>query len=330
MVVFGALTRDVLTENIEMLRVIVLAASALVLLGGRPAFAETGIVLLAHGGRADWNARVAELAAQVDARQPTEVAFGMATRANIQGAIDRLAARGVSEIVAVPLFVSSWSSVITSTEYLLGLRDEPPAALAVFAKMKHGHSTPATTNGSNGHGSAHGRHGTTDVGVDGTTPVISPVPVRMTPALNDHPLVADILASRARSVSRTPAGETVVIVAHGPNDEDDNRRWLADMASLAAQLRRGPDRFAAIEYLTLRDDAPEPVRDAATVELRAMVARHTTEGRRVLIVPLLVSFGGIEKGLRERLAGLEYVMPDAGLVPDARLVDWVLARAAGR
>ena len=44
----------------------------------------------------------------------------MATRANIQTAVNALTARGVSEIVAVPLFVSSPSSVVTSTQYLLG------------------------------------------------------------------------------------------------------------------------------------------------------------------------------------------------------------------
>src|SRR5688572_32764739 len=41
------------------------------------------------------------------ATMPAEVAFGMATRANLQSAIDKLTARGVTEIVAVPLFVSS-------------------------------------------------------------------------------------------------------------------------------------------------------------------------------------------------------------------------------
>ena len=90
-------------------------------------FAETGILLLSHGGSAEWNGRVLELARTVDQTRPVEVAFGMATRANIQAAVDRLAARGVTEIVAVPLFVSSWSSVVTSTEYLLGLRAEAPA-----------------------------------------------------------------------------------------------------------------------------------------------------------------------------------------------------------
>ena len=59
---------------------------------------------------------VTELVAQVDKSKPTEVAFGMATRANIQAAINRLVARGVTDIVAVPLFISSWSSIVTSTE----------------------------------------------------------------------------------------------------------------------------------------------------------------------------------------------------------------------
>src|ERR671915_401784 len=78
---------------------------------------RTGVLLLAHGGKPDWNDRVTAIAKAVSPSYPTEVAFGMATRANIQAAVDRLTANGVSRIVAVPLFVSSHSSVVTSTEY---------------------------------------------------------------------------------------------------------------------------------------------------------------------------------------------------------------------
>lgn len=284
--------------------------------------AAPGVLLLAHGGSAEWNARVTELAARVDKSKPTEVALGMATRATIQGAIDRLVARGVTEIVAVPLFVSSWSTVITSTEYLLGQRADAPAALALFAKMSHGPSAaahgPATAQ------DAHAAHAS-----DGTTPVKSPVPIRMTAAFNDHPIVGEILASRARSISRNPRQEAVVLVAHGPNEEDDNRKWLADMKSLAAQVaKREP--FVAVDYLTLRDDAPKPVRDKATADLRALVTQHAASNTRTLIVPLLVSFGGIDRGLRERLEGLAYTMPEAALVPDDRIVTWVLAMADAR
>ncbi|HXE80483.1 MAG TPA: CbiX/SirB N-terminal domain-containing protein [Vicinamibacterales bacterium] len=290
-----------------------------------------GVLLLAHGGNEHWNAQVEQLAAKVDQVAPTEVAFGMATRANIQAAVDRLHERGVSEIVAVPLFVSSWSSVITATEYLLGQRAEAPPQLAMFAKMNHGghnhghghgHHPPAGTNGHD----AHATHASREETPDPLSPVVSKLPIRMTPALNDHPVVSEILLSRARSISEDPIREAVVIVAHGPVGEEENRRWLADMESIAARMRKAHP-FASIDCLTLRDDAPKPIRDAATAELRQLVSKRIEEDRRVLIVPLLVSFGGIERGLRERLEGLPYAMPSAALVPDDRLVAWVLEMA---
>jgi sirohydrochlorin ferrochelatase len=302
----------------------ILPLFVLLVCAARTAAAEPGILLLAHGGSAEWNARVTELAAKVNHTRPTEVAFGMATRATMQSGIDKLVARGATEIIAVPLFVSSWSTVITSTEYLLGLRAEAPAALAVFAKMNH---APAAAGAADAAHAGHAAH--TAAATDGTAPVKSSVPIRMTAALNDHPIVADVLASRARAVSSNPAQEALIIVAHGPNEEDDNRRWLADMRSLASRLGQS-EKFPAIEYLTLRDDAPKPVRDAATEQLRGIVKRELSTGRRVLIVPLLVSFGGIERGLRERLDGLTYTMAEAALMPDDRLATWVLTMAEKR
>jgi hypothetical protein len=190
--------------------------------------------------------------------------------------------------------------------------------------MNHAsHAASGTT------GSASARQEDHSTPADGTTPIRSVVPVRMTPALNDHPIVADILASRARAISRNPANEAIVIVAHGPNEEADNRRWLADMATIAERIR-STETFASIDYLTLRDDAPKPVRDQATAELRALVSNHSQAGRRVLVVPLLISFGGIERGLRERLEGLPYTIADAALMPDPRLAAWVLTMSDRR
>ena len=102
-----------------------------------------------------------------------EVAFGMASRAAIQAAVDRLTARGVTAIVAVPLFVSSHSSVITSTEYLLGLRPDAPADLKIFAKMDHAsHGAPVSPRDHAAHAPAadpgvaghHARAGPHDAG----------------------------------------------------------------------------------------------------------------------------------------------------------------------
>lgn len=276
-----------------------------------------GILLLAHGGAPEWNARVLDVARAVDHTQPTEVAFGMATRRTMQEAVDRLNARGVDRIVAVPLFVSSWSSVITSSEYLLGLRAEAPPDLAIFARMDH--ERPA-----GGDAAAHHEH----TGTDGAMPVVSKVPiVTLTPALNAHRVVTEILTSRALALSRNPQEEAIVIIAHGPVTDAENRLWLADMQQVATGVSAA-GRFHAVDYLTVKDDAPKPVRDAATAELRNLVSRRLGEGKRVLIVPLLLSFGGIEKGIATRLEGLPYTMADAALMPDARLEQWVLEMGA--
>lgn len=275
----------------------------------------TGVLLLAHGGKAAWNDEVNNVAAEIGKQFPVEVAFGMATKRNIQNAIDKLEAQGVTSIVAVPLFISSNSSVITSTEYLLGLRKDAPKDLAVFAKMDHG---------SGGH-DAHSAHTNASAAepFDPTTPVTHNVPIAMRKALDADPTVADILLTRASSISKDPKNEVVIIVAHGPVSEETNRLWLNDMARLAEGMK-AKSSYRSIGYLTVRDDAPEPIRGQATAEFRALVEKANAQKARVLIVPLLLSFGGIEEGVKKRLDGLDYTITSQALLPDVRIAQWAI------
>jgi hypothetical protein len=87
---------------------------------------------------------------------------------------------------------------------------------------------------------------------------------------------------------------------------------------------RGKSQFKRFEYLTVRDDAPQSVREQATAELRRTVERAGAEKSSVLIVPLLLSYGGIEEGIKKRLEGLSYTMSAQALLPDERLDRWVL------
>ena len=277
-----------------------------------------GVLLLAHGGSAqEWNEEVRHVADQVDLNVPTEVAFGMATKSTMQAGINRLVARGVTEVIAVPLFVSSHSSVIDSTTYLLGLRAQEPEDLKMFAMMDH-------AGGMMMGGSAMQQDPAATA--EAEKPISSPVPIRMASALDHHRIVADILRDRAASISHNPAHEVVILIAHGPVPEDENKLWLHDMGLLAEQVQQQAH-YAGIECLTLRDDADEPVRDAATQQLRKKVEQVTKAGNTALIVPLLLSYGGIEDGLRKRLAGLTYSMPSQALLPDKRIVGWVLEAA---
>ena len=279
-----------------------------------------GVLLLAHGGSGDWNREVLALADRIDSSRPVEVAFGMANKRTIQDAVDRLTERGVSGIVAVPLFISSHSSVLRATEYLLGSRDEAPPELQAFARMG--------ARRDSGHADADA-DADADPSFDRTTRIETAVPISVTTALDGHSLVAEILISRAVDVSRTPEDEIVVLVAHGPSSAEDNDLWLDNMRSLAERMHLRT-RFSRIQYLTVRDDAPDPVRSQATAELRAVVEGAVQEGKSVLVVPLLLTYGGIEVGIRRRLEGLPYRMARQALLPDVRLAQWVLVQAADR
>jgi CbiX len=290
------------------------AAQSTPAVGVDPPRARVGVMLMAHGGSAlEWNEEVHHVADQVDLVVPAEIAFGMATQSSMQAAVNRLVARKVTTIVAVPLFVSSHSSVVDSIAYLLGQRTQEPEDLKEFAAMDHGGGAMTMDHGM-------------PPAADARNPISSPVRIRMASALNHHRIVADILSDRAASISHDPAHEVVILVAHGPVPDDDNKKWLDDMGILAAQMQQ-KSHYAGIECMTLRDDADDSMRNAATQQLRQKVEQITKNGNAVLIVPLLLSYGGIEGGLRKRLDGLNYTMPTQGLLPDKRIVDWVIETA---
>ncbi|HEY2934171.1 MAG TPA: CbiX/SirB N-terminal domain-containing protein [Acidobacteriota bacterium] len=267
-----------------------------------------GILILAHGHEKIWNNQIEEVARQLPFS--AEVALGMAHRNSIQAALLRLQRRGVQKIAVVPLFVSSYSPIIRASAYLLGLAAERPPELEMFNNMSHGLQDPHRGLGDD---------------APELTPIRADVPVKMTSALDDHPLVAQILADRARSISRNPRHETVILVGHGPVSEIDNRRWLENMDRLAIRLRNECG-FFEVQARTLMQDAPANLRDQAAATLRLNVRSAARRGD-VLLVPLLLSRGGIEHQLKTILSGLRFRMPEKFLLPDARIARWIAEQA---
>lgn len=48
-----------------------------------------------------------------------------------------------------------------------------------------------------------------------------------------------------QGLSREPAREVVVVVAHGPVSDDNNNLWLADMGALVERMRPLPNSNAS-------------------------------------------------------------------------------------
>ncbi len=260
---------------------------------GTPESGPKGVLVVAHGGSSTWNAMVRQAVAAAKLEAPTEVAFGMGMTTQeargFQEAVDRLEQQGVSQILVVPLLVSSHSTVFRQFAYLFGQQLQPEWSQA---------GPPLHVN----------------------------VPVVMGRGLDDSPLVADILLDRARALSRSPSTETVVLVAHGPVDDEDQARWLAAMEDVAARIQQAV-RFRDVISLTMRDDAPEPIRSRAAQELRALVQAASRQGR-VLVIPVLMARGGVEHKIPKLLRGLRYAYDGQTLLPHAKIAQWIAWQAA--
>jgi len=261
---------------------------------------DIGVLVLAHGGpsekqikdnenKADklplWNRMVIDAVKPLKKKFNIEIAFGMADPETIQAATDRLEEKGAKKIVAVPLFISSYSPIIENSAFILGLKKR------------------------------------TKTSQKGLTSIKSNVEFVMTGAIDSHPLIARILLDRATELSKKPDNETVIIVGHGPNDPVQNEKWLKEMKILASFVKEKGG-FKDVKVSTLRDDAPKEIRDKATMILRNIVMMASLKGKAI-VIPHLIARGGIESGIPERLKGLDYIYNGKTLLPHENISRWI-------
>lgn len=256
-----------------------------------------GVLLMAHGGGAQWNEGVQSAVAPLRNDYDIEIAFGMADAATIQEGVSRLEGRGARQIGVVRLFVSG-ESWYERTRQILGVDPGAPPKPADNAHDDHGEHA--------GHGMAFWRvdsHALFAVSTQG---------------LADAPEMGPILADRAAALSRDPALEDVLILAHGPGDDAENERWIAQIDQRADAVRtRLP--FRRVEVHTLREDWPEK-RAAAEEVVRNFVRRAAAEGGRAIVVPFRVQGFG---PYAEVFDGLDYVSDQQGLIPHANVTQWI-------
>lgn len=257
-----------------------------------------GVLVMAHGGGERWNREVAATLEPLRAEFPLEIAFGMADAGSLQEAADRLRVQGATRIGVVRLFVSG-DSWYERTAQIVGLAPGAPPRPAAEPQAGHG-----------GHRMAFWR-------LDGDAAF-----ALSREGLMDAPEMGEVLAERARALSADPVREDVLILAHGPEDDAENARWLARIDALAEAVRRALP-FRRVQVETLREDWPEKRREAEA-RIRAFVGRAEAEGGRALVIPFRVQGFG---PYRDVLAGLDYVADGRGLVPDPRVAEWVRRQA---
>lgn len=252
----------------------------------------TGILVVAHGSPEDeWNQPVRDAVESIDCPYPIELGFlEYVEGEDIGTAVSNLEEQGVEHIITVPIFVASASDHIEEIKYILGISSsitEEEAAESGLEVISHN----AT--------------------------------IEMTPALDDHQLVAEILGDRIATVSQQEDQEIVVLAAHGTSEAADLAVWKKNLASLGQQLKENY-KFLNVDYGFVALGEPN---------VRTVVEAQQAENPEasIIVMPVMLSEGTFTgTKIPEVLDGLTYLYPAEGqrsLLPHDDISNLIVVRA---
>ncbi|SCX60925.1 cobalamin biosynthesis protein CbiX [Nitrosospira sp. Nsp1] len=260
---------------------------------------DVGIVFLSHGADFNWNETMRESVQPLAKRYKIEFAFSMADPVTVERAIRKLEQRGAKAAIIVRVFAME-DSFRKSVERMAGLDVEGIARDAADNHAGHGH----------GHGEGAGIP---------APRILTRLPIRTVGGLDSHSLFAAALLERARTLSRNPVRDTVILVAHGSGSDHQNDQWNRVLEKMAAHMQNaGKGEFHAIKVATWREDWPDK-REPWIRKVRDMVGEAGNDGGRAIVIPARTTGQGPEK---EFLSGLEYDL-GSGFAPHPLFVQWV-------
>lgn len=258
-----------------------------------------GLLLLGEGGDPAWQQTVDDVKRLAGGRYPVEFAAGQAEGDSEQKAIDALQAQGVEKIVAVPLFLSSYSDLMDENRYLFGIREK--AARNVVGNLQDGMAVPRLS---------------------------SRVPLILTRALDDQDAMADVVVARARELGHgaDPAQEVLVLIGAAPQDKDAAREWVSSVSALAEKARQRGG-YAKAQAMAVREEQTPEQRQKSEDEIRKAL-RGLRQYGTLLVIPLELTPDYLVTRLNDVLDGMFVRFDGKTLLPDARLDAWVIQTAA--
>jgi len=271
-----------------------------------------GVLLLGDGGDRDWKDGLAAMFKKLAPEFPLEFAAGQADVKAIQKAVDRLAADRIKKLVVVPLYTTSDSPLMDETRFLFGIRKDPSTAFFAASRTHSGYAMVRR--------------------------VETKLPVVLTPALDDNPLVVEVLTSRALSLSKKPENEAVVLVGLAPPappaDEEHSvlppgskpsapEEEFQQTLSAMVEKIRAKGGFRVGQAAVLQPEAlRQSDRQRHDEELRKLV-RGLGSTRHVLVIPYAVTGELASYHILRALQGTFMRYSSKGLLPDDRMVRWV-------
>jgi hypothetical protein len=273
---------------------------------------DFGVLVMAHGGTAEWNQTVLDV---------------------IQESVRELELQGVKNIGVVRLFVSG-ESWYKRTEQILGLCEGAPVKSDIASYDPNGPAMscdntmgviPESRENSSDkiiQANNLGRHDNKRHDMAFWRIETDASFALSKEGLSDATEMESVLVHRAQVLSHAPEIEDVLILAHGPGDDAENERWITKIDALADAVRKSIP-FRRVEVQTLREDWPGK-REIAEKRIRTYVKRATDEGGRAIVIPFRVQGFGPYAAVLE---GLDYISNGQGLAPHIAVTQWIKKQA---
>lgn len=184
---------------------------------------KPGVLVISHGSPDEhWvtlvEEAVADAAGDLPAVLPIACSFLEIVEGRlIQDGIDLLEARGVTDLIVIPLFVSSGSTHIDEIAYALGVKDTPEKE--------------------------------TDLGRFRVS-----ARVFFGDPIDDDPLIAEMVWDKVKALSAQPDREALLLVGHGSIHQGFLQRWEQGISALATHVGEISG-LAGADYALLNPDS---------------------------------------------------------------------------
>lgn len=260
-----------------------------------------GVLVMAHGGGANWNDSVLEAVEQLRQSYPVEVAFGMADAGALEKAVRKLETANVKHVGVVRIFISG-ESWFERTRQILGMQAGAPTRTEWEANAGNRPQTFMPM---------------------GFWQIDTDLSFHLTEeGLADAEEMDQVLLNRMQALSSNPEREVAMVLAHGPATDEEDARWISKISD-RTEFAKNELGLAHVQVFTLREDWEEK-REGAEERIRDYVLDARLKGLGVLVVPYRVQGFG---PYAQVLEGLEYKSDGQGLLPHQNVGLWIKNQA---
>ncbi|MEK6543384.1 MAG: hypothetical protein AABZ44_03000 [Elusimicrobiota bacterium] len=263
-----------------------------------------------------------------------ETVYDMTDAMLLQRAVDKLTGGRVDKIAVVPLAENSDSDACQQLAYIAGVNKEPSKGyMAVDGDMRRGGQGAAQLKGFLKQSAmqapdlAFGSMSAPVGGGPGVRQIKSKAALAVISALDESPVVVEVLTERVRKLSKRPADEVVVLIGRAPADEDARQAWSSRAEAVASAVKQKGG-FRDVRALGFPIAMRRQDKQTLYGPLREYVAKQRAAGLKVIVQAYAMDMGGFDLLMKEALPGGFYKISKAAILPHPSVERWILERVA--